>query len=293
MLKGLMLTPPIIGRIAIGKVAQKNGNRLPEKDDQFTITTNVQNKDGWILHPIDATLRAKQDAKLRSIPVRLLFNDPDLNLRANYTMFERGTGRPICVGNGDMCKRVTSSGIQKLPCPSPEACALSVDGRCKPFGRLNVRIGDDDELGSFIFRTTGFNSIRTLATRLRYFDAISGGMLSTMPLELKLRAKSTTQSRRSTIYFVDITTRSGMTVADTLNAAKAENRERNNLGYDQSALDQIARSGFYSGNFEDSPDEGKEVADEFFSPDTEKETNEVPENKSLMEKLRMRPLHNP
>jgi hypothetical protein len=32
--------------------------------------------------------------KLRSIPVRFLFNDPDLNLRAEYSLFDRKTGRP-------------------------------------------------------------------------------------------------------------------------------------------------------------------------------------------------------
>ncbi len=47
MLKGLAITPPVLGRISIGKVIEKNGKRLPEKDDQFTITSQVQGKDGW------------------------------------------------------------------------------------------------------------------------------------------------------------------------------------------------------------------------------------------------------
>lgn len=42
MIKGLMITPPVIGRIAIGKVVERNGKRLPEKDNKFTITTQVQ-----------------------------------------------------------------------------------------------------------------------------------------------------------------------------------------------------------------------------------------------------------
>ena len=50
MIKGLMISPPVIGRISIGKVVEKNGKRLPEKDDSFTITTQSQNKDGWLLH---------------------------------------------------------------------------------------------------------------------------------------------------------------------------------------------------------------------------------------------------
>ena len=161
MLKGLAITPPVLGRISIGKVIEKNGKRLPEKDDQFTITSQVQGKDGWLLHPLNDELRQGKDDKLRSIPVRLLFNKPELNFRADYTLFDRQSGRPLCVGNGETCKRVTQDGMQSLPCPSPDSCSLAKGGACKPYGRLNVLIGDDDPLGSFVFRTTGFNSIRT------------------------------------------------------------------------------------------------------------------------------------
>ncbi|MCB1660592.1 MAG: hydrolase or metal-binding protein, partial [Pseudomonadales bacterium] len=133
MIKGLAITPPVLGRISIGKVVEKNGKRLPEKDDQFTITTQVQNRDGWLLHPVDEQLRqASPNAKLRTIPVRMLFNDPDLNLRAEYSLFDRQTGRPVCVGNGETCRRFTNQGIQTLPCPSPDACELAKTGLCKP-----------------------------------------------------------------------------------------------------------------------------------------------------------------
>jgi hypothetical protein len=53
MIKGLAITPPVLGRISIGKIVEKNGKRLPEKDDQFTITSQIQNKDGWVKHPLD------------------------------------------------------------------------------------------------------------------------------------------------------------------------------------------------------------------------------------------------
>ena len=68
ILKGLAITPPVLGRISIGKVIEKNGKRLPEKDDQFTITSQVQGKDGWLLHPLNDELRQGKDDKLRSIP---------------------------------------------------------------------------------------------------------------------------------------------------------------------------------------------------------------------------------
>ena len=49
LIKGLAITPPILGRISIGKMVEKNGKRIPEKDDQFTITSQIQNKDsGWV-----------------------------------------------------------------------------------------------------------------------------------------------------------------------------------------------------------------------------------------------------
>ena len=77
MLKGLAITPPILGRISIGKLVEKNGKRVPEKDDQFTLTSQVQNRDRWLLHPLNEELRNGQDGKLRSIPIRLLFNEFD------------------------------------------------------------------------------------------------------------------------------------------------------------------------------------------------------------------------
>ena len=290
MLKGLALTPPVIGRISIGKIVEKNGMRLPEKDDEFTVTSQVQNREGWINHPVNLTLRKTPDAKLRSIPVRLLFNDPDLNLRANYSMFDRTTGRPLCVGNGETCKRATSSGMQTLPCPSPEGCELAIGGRCKPCGRLNVRIGDEDELGSFIFRTTGYNSIRTLATRLNYFHAISGGLLSTLPLELRLRGKSTTQSHRAPIYYVDLIVRNSMMLEEAIAGAKAEDEHRKEAGFNQMALEDAARQGFANGAFEESEEEGADVVEEFY-PDEPKSMplNEVsPTKTTLSQKLERR-----
>lgn len=276
MLKGLALTPPVVGRISIGRVVERNGKRLPEKDDEFTVTTQVHGREGWIPHPVDQELRKTAGEKLRSIPVTLLFDDPDLNLRASYSMFDRRTGRPLCVGDGKTCKRVTSSGMQTLDCPAPEGCAVGQAGGCKPYGRLNVRIGDEDELGSFIFRTTGFNSIRTLATRLSYFHAITGGHLSTLHLLLRLRGKSTTQSHGSPIYFADLTTRAGVTLASAVAEAKLRANERADAGFQQALLDQAGRRGLECGAFEDSPEDGASVVEEFFPTEGNTRSHDAP-----------------
>lgn len=278
MLKGLSITPPVVGRISIGRIVEKGGKRLPEKDDQFTLTTQVQQRGEWLLHPLNEQLRKATTGKLRAIPVRMLFNDPALNLRADYSLFDRDTGRPVCVGDGCTCRRagVDGNGIETLPCPSPDGCAFGTQGGCKPYARLNVIIGDEDEMGSFIFRTTSYNSIRTLAARLHYFNAVSGNLLACLPLELKLRGKSTTQSYRSAIYYVDLGVRSGSTLEQALVEARELDARRGAAGFDQAALDEAARTGFANGAFEDSPDERAAVAEEFYA-DTAPGTSGSPE----------------
>ncbi|ATI37553.1 MULTISPECIES: hypothetical protein [Acinetobacter] len=271
MIKGLAITPPILGRISIGKVVEKNGKRLPEKDDQFTITSQIQSKEGWIKHPLDEQLRSKApNQKLRTIPVRMIFNDPELNLRAEYTLFDRQTGRPVCVGNGETCQRLTNQGVEQHPCPSPDLCSLAQGGNCKPYGRLHVNLDESDELGTFIFRTTGFNSIRTLAARLSYYHAASYGLLSCLPLQLTLRGKSTTQSYRTPVYYVDLTLREGVNLQQAIQMAKDIDQQGKQSGFNQSALDHTARQGFANAQFEVNSEEGLDLVEEFYSDENQK-----------------------
>ncbi|HAB43201.1 MAG TPA: hydrolase or metal-binding protein [Acinetobacter sp.] len=267
MIKGLAITPPILGRISIGRMIEKNGKRLPEIDDQFTITSQIQSKEGWVKHPLDEQLRANTpNQKLRSIPVRMIFNDPDLNLRAEYTLFDRQTGRPVCVGNGETCQRLTNQGVEQLPCPSPDLCPLAQGGNCKPYGRLHVNLDESDEFGTFIFRTTGFNSIRTLAARLSYYHAASNGLLSCLPLQLILRGKSTTQSYRQPVYYVDLTLREGISLNEAIIQAKQIDEQSKQAGFYQEALDFIARKGFGNGRMDVDMEEGLDVVEEFYQP---------------------------
>ena len=79
-----------------------------------------------------------------------------------------------------------------------------------------------------------------------------------------VRGKSTRQSHGSPIYFVDVTTRAGMTLAEALAEARQTDGERQAAGFDQMALDLAARQGLGNGAFEESEDEGGAVVDEFF-----------------------------
>jgi hypothetical protein len=288
MIKGLMITPPVIGRICIGHVVERNGKRLPEKDDFFTITTQVQSREGWMLHPLQTQLTEALKGKLRAIPIKLLFNSPDLNLRAQYSLFDRTTGRPVCTGDGQTAKRCTDAGMKELPCPSPELCEYG-QSACKLFGRLNVQIeGQEDELGSFIFRTTGFNSVRTLAARLAYFNAISGGNAKHLPLMLRLRAKSTTLSHRSPVYYADLTLRDGANLAEVVRQGREMAVSQAESGIDTLQFEDVARQGLGNGAFEESEEEAPAVAEEFFPVATT--PNEVTPSSEKPRTTRIRPI---
>ena len=287
MIKGLAITPPILGRISIGKMVEKNGKRVPEKDDQFTITSQIQNKEGWVKHPLDEQLRAKaSNQKLRSIPVRMIFNDPELNLRAEYTLFDRQTGRPVCIGNGETCQRLTNQGIEHHPCPSPDLCSLAQGGLCKPYGRLYVNLDESDELGTFVFRTTGFNSIRTLAARLSYHHPASNSLLPCLPLQLTLRGKSTTQSYRTPVYYVDLTLREGIHLQEAIQTAKEIDQKSKLSGFNQAALDQMARQGYGNAQFELNAEEGLDLVEEFHAEESSKaEQQPIDSNAKSIPKL--------
>lgn len=267
MIKGLAITPPVIGRISIGRLVCKNDKWLPEKDDSFTLTTQVKNKGEWLLHPLHQKLaESATNNKIRAIPVRMLFNDTDLNLRAEYSAFDRNTGRPLCVGNGESAKRVNEQGgTDEQACAGPQFCPFARQHGCKLYGRLNVQVdGQNDELGSFIFRTTGYNSVRTLAARLQYFHAISGGLTRYLPLLLRLRAKSTTLSYQTPVYYVDLTLREGAELASVIAQAKDAAGSDIEAGLVLEELEQTARQLLQNGQFEDSEEEIPLVMEEFY-----------------------------
>ena len=159
---------------------------------------------------------------------------------------------------------MTNQGVEQYPCPSPDLCPLAQGGHCKPYGRLHVNLDDADELGTFIFRTTGFNSIRTLAARLSYYNAASGGLLSCLPLQLTLRGKSTTQSYRQPVYYVDLTLKDGVSLNEAIRTAKEIDQQSKEAGFYQEAVDFVARQGFANANFEMNDGEGLDVLEEYY-----------------------------
>jgi hypothetical protein len=104
---------------------------------------------------------------------------------------------------------------------------------------------------------------------LRYYQAVSGDLLACLPLQLRLRGKSTTQSHRSAIFYVDLTVREGMTLAQAVTTAKELDDHQREVGLDQSALDAAGRIGFGNAAFEFSEEEIPDVLEEFYQRETE------------------------
>lgn len=124
------------------------------------------------------------------------------------------------------------------------------------------------------------------------------GLLSTLPMELRLRGKSTTLSHRTPIYYVDLTLRGETTLAEAIGVARAEWEARKVAGVDQAAMDEAARSGIALGEFEESDEDGVAVVEEFYPADEEGQdvgagSSDASANLELVDKLRMKASKNP
>lgn len=271
-IKGITITQPVIGRVMMGHIEVRAGGKcVPQKDDHFTITTLVQNDDRtWEKHPITAQLQppvAPQtkgrgatstpsapmaQQKLQSIPIRIAYNNPSLNLNSSYSSFDSITGRMLCTSDGETARRSTSEGIATMTCPRPEACEFGQRNRCKNMSRFYMQIeGQEYELGTFILRSTSWNSLTSISARLAMLHGLTGGRLAGLPLMLQLKAKTTTMSFRQPIYFADLVFRPGMSMAQTIEVAKNFQKDRAQSGLSQEGLEQALAAGLLNSDFAD------------------------------------------
>jgi hypothetical protein len=263
-IKNQLITPVTIGRISIGKRVESNGKQLPQKDDEFHITSNIQKDGQWIVPP--GVEEAKSDGKLRSIPVRVMFDTPENNFRSGYACFNN-EGRQVCAGDGEKATRVSSIGRQDVECAGHEHCQFGQQNRCKPYARLLISLEsmfEKDPLAAFAFRTTGYNSVNALTSRLTQLAALTDGKLSGMACNLVLRAKSTAKSRRQAIYYVDLEPRGSL--FDAVASTTEWHKQCADRGINLAALDKAVAAGFAATAYIDSDEtmQDEEVAGEFY-----------------------------
>jgi len=92
----------------------------------------------------------------------------------------------------------------------------------------------------------------------------SNGLLSCLPLQLTLRGKSTTQSYRTPVYYMDLTLRDGIHLQEAIQTAKEIDQKSKLCGFNQHALDQMAQQGYDNALFEVNAEEGLDLVEEFY-----------------------------
>ena len=188
MIKGISPRLQEIGRIAIGEKGgrSKNGKTLlPTKLDHFIFTTlNKDEEDRYLRDP--AMMQMFGDG-CTEIPIRLLYNDIELNFPTFYAKYARsgiklrGDGENWTVYNGDGTR-------EEVFDPNNERGFLD-DPDVKPHGILTVLVEGQNSVGGvFKFRTTSWNSINNILSSLALIKNMCG-MLTYIPLKLVLRKK--------------------------------------------------------------------------------------------------------
>lgn len=263
MISNLAITTPVIGSIRLGDVVVNDkGKRLPVRTNHFNITALFKDdQDQWVRHPMHdhVAKTTKQDAeKITEIPVRLMFNSPDLNMRSRYEAFDNN-GRIVCAGDGQCARRVDGNKVVQTTCPGAEHCEFGRKARCDLFARLNVIIeGQEDEFSSFILRTESVNAVRTLEAKIKRMAALFGGRLIGIPFLLKLRQKASSASYWTKFWYADLV----LNNIDQLKAAKLAKEVEEAMiaaGLDQQAMEQEALAGLQNGAFEDGSEDFADI----------------------------------
>lgn len=226
MIKNLQVQLNEAGKIKIGKkgtmITSQGGAefRPPKKLDHFQLVTTEKDKNGDYI--IDVALQNKikqagtglvnENGCLIGLPIRLLYNDDELNFPTRYVSYV--SGKMSCHGDGEQSFKRVDNFKTPHPCPC-ERCDQAYQGKdkCKPTGTLTCVI---DEAGLFgqahKFRTTSMNTIKGILGGIHLIKTTTNGKIAGLPLMLTMNAKQTTtpQGVATTVYIVSICYRGNM-----------------------------------------------------------------------------------
>lgn len=267
-IKNFAYTIPTIGRISIGEKIERNGKKLPKRLNHFLITTQHQLDGRFAEHPAMEAVAAATGQEMnaiRTIPIKLMFNDPDLNVRERYEAFD-GKGRMLCSGDGEKARRMVAGKVETHDCPGADYCPFGNAARCSLMTRLNVQIDvpateqyKPDPLSSFILRSAGFNTARTVRAKIKSLAAMLNGRLTGVPLDLQLRQKSSAGSYQSIFFYVDVVPRGNL--FEAAQCAKAHAEAMTEAGLDQAAYEEAVKELMANGAFEDSSEDFLEAGE--------------------------------
>jgi len=91
--------------------------------------------------------------------------------------------------SGDGVTAIQADGT-KIKC-NPDTCTVFKAKKCKPNGILSVILKDAPQLGGvYKFRTTSFNSIRSILSSMFFIQSLTGGILANIPLKMTISPMS-------------------------------------------------------------------------------------------------------
>jgi recombination directionality factor gp3-like protein len=259
---GLLYTPVELGTIRLGHLEERGDRQTPVKDDKFRITRLVKQRNGgWIDHPLQQVLLDKLpppaagdgavERKLRAIPIRIMYDAPDLTVRSRYEAFDVQKKRPVCASTtAGQARRLGQDGVSNVACAGPEQCGFANEAgvRCKLFGRLTVQIeGQQETDNGFVLRSTSVNTLRNVEARLVRYWAMFGRRLTGIPFQLVLRAKTTAGSHWSPFFFVDLELGAGVTLQKAAQLAQEHAKANEQAGLDTVAWEAAVRAGLDNG----------------------------------------------
>lgn len=246
-IKTIPLQLPEIGKIKIGRKGtvrqsgQGNPFQPPQKLDHFLVTTLERGDDGNYV--VDAGAHRQLGEKPRDLPVRLVFDDPDLNFQSRLVCYR---GKTLwCHGDGVEAQRLQKDGTWKAhdcaSCPLADpAFQASPENqqwpKCKMNGRLSVMLGTAQKVGGVhVLRTTSYNTIVGITSSLAFLTSVTGGPLAGLPLTLSLRPKTATDpsGKTQTIYVASLAYSGDMEALQEVALDISLKRERNRIRIEQ------------------------------------------------------------
>ena len=153
------------------------------------MTTMQRDAAGRLMPDTPLMSRLKPEGgKITEVPVRLLYDDIDLNFQTRYACY-RGN-RCWCSGDGEAAQRFTGENgkYQEVPCPCERQDPFYTgQDRCKILGTLQVLIEGTDRIGGvWKFRTTSWNTVNAVLSSLALIKTVTGGPLAGIPLWMVL-----------------------------------------------------------------------------------------------------------
>ena len=273
MIKNLIPRLAERGRIKIGEKGEmktsSQGKQFaqPKKLDHMLITTMQRDAAGRLIPDTLLMARLKpEDGKITEIPIRLLYDDIDLNFLTRYACYKGS--RCWCSGDGETAQRLTGANgkYQKTPCPCERQDPLyQGQDKCKTLGTLQVLIEGVNRIGGvWKLRTTSWNTVNAILSSLTLIKTITGGPLAGIPLWMVMSPKTVTvptSGQNMVVFIISLEYRGPENELAELGYERARQRVEHKIRMD--LIEDQARKLVVAPHEEPTQEQG-ETAEEFY-----------------------------